>query len=304
MAHEGWDMVVCLTDLPLHGDQSRLPLVADGSSGLGVALVSLPALGGVRLRRRAREAIVRIVAGLAAERGVAVRDQRPTSGGLLAERTAPLRRTTPSESEVDVRYAAIGLRGRLRLLVGMVRANEPWRLVPGLKSALAAALATGAIAMVNSNVWLLSDALGATRLVLAMSTAVLLMVGWLIIAHDLWEHRSDQHPREAERVVLYNTSTIVTLAIGVLLLYAGLYVLTLASAAFLIEGGVFGRQLGHPARAGDYLGLAWLTASVALVAGAVGSSLESSDAVRAAAYSRREQERRAMATTATDYDSS
>ena len=45
---EGWDVAVCLTDLPLHADP--VPLVAQSSARRRVALVSLPALGLRQLR--------------------------------------------------------------------------------------------------------------------------------------------------------------------------------------------------------------------------------------------------------------
>jgi hypothetical protein len=80
------------------------------------------------------------------------------------------------------------------------------------------------------------------------------------------------------------------------------YVITLTAVSFLVDGRVLGSQPGHPAGATGYLDLAWPATSVAVVAGAVGSSLESDEAVRAAAYSRREQERPAHLAEAREAD--
>src|SRR5688500_1308534 len=65
MVREGWGLAVVLTDVPLR--IGRRPVVADASATHGVALVSLPALGAVQLRRRARDAIARLVDGLMGE---------------------------------------------------------------------------------------------------------------------------------------------------------------------------------------------------------------------------------------------
>jgi hypothetical protein len=48
----------------------------------------------------------------------------------------------------------------------------------------------------------------------------------------------------------------------------------------------------NPLHAEEYLTLSWFVASLATVGGALGSGLESDEAIRAAAYSKREQERR------------
>jgi hypothetical protein len=55
-AREGWDLVVCLTDLPRRS--GLRPIVAEASVSDGVALASLPALGARQLYERAR-ALVR-----------------------------------------------------------------------------------------------------------------------------------------------------------------------------------------------------------------------------------------------------
>ncbi len=87
------------------------------------------------------------------------------------------------------------LRGRWRLLLGMVLANRPWLLVPGLKSALVAALATGAVATINSTVWLLADSLSWWRLIVATIASISLVVAWLVIDGELWDRPDNDSPK-------------------------------------------------------------------------------------------------------------
>lgn len=56
----GWDAAVCVTDLPLRGHRNQ-PLVADLSIEKSVAVLSLPAFGATRLRRRVTEVMVEIL---------------------------------------------------------------------------------------------------------------------------------------------------------------------------------------------------------------------------------------------------
>ena len=145
-----WDVVVGLTELPLHDDGRYLLVEADSQRRM--AVLSLPALGGLRMHTRTRHAVRKVIDGMA----------DPTS-----------------EDELRVPLPRRG--GRWRLLLGMVLANRPWLLVPGLKSALVAALATGAIATVNSTVWLLAGSLSWWRLMVATIASIALVVGWLVI---------------------------------------------------------------------------------------------------------------------------
>ena len=290
---ENWDIVVALTELPLHSDGRKL--VLDVSHEHGSALLSLPSLGGLRLQARTRRVVEEVVLGLAGPRaaGAQVPPRSHPRLGPFVGRLAPIHPGPVAEDEpADLRYVVTGPRGHLRVLVGMVRANRPWRLVPGLSKALAAALATGAIATLNSTLWSLAGTLGALRLVIAMVGSVALMIGWLIVDAHLW-HRPTEVSREAkQKARLYNASTVITLGIGVLVCYGGLFVINLVWALFIINDRVFASMTQTPLHATEYLTLSWLVASVATVGGALGSGLESDEAIRAAAYSKREQERR------------
>ena len=257
-----WDLVVGLTELPLQGDDGRYLLI-ESDPQRRTAVLSLPALGGLRMHARSRHALNELV------RGMADRDSR-------SSRRVPLPRRS----------------GRWRLLLGMVLANRPWLLVPGLKSALVAALTTGGIATVNSTVWQLAASLSVWRLVIAMVASIALVVGWLVIDGKLWDRPEDESPEARERSRLYNTSTLVTLSVGVIICYVALYVLNLAWALFVLDPAVVSRNAGMSLGYGDLFLLAWFVASVATVGGALGSGLESEEAIRAAAYSKREEERR------------
>jgi hypothetical protein len=259
--HE-WDLVVGLTELPLRDDDGRYLLI-EVDSQQRTAVLSLPALGGLRMHARTRRAVHRLVAGMA----------DPTAGD---EHRVPLPR----------------LGGRWRLLAGMVLANRPWLLVPGLKSGLVAALATGAIATINSTVWLLAGSLSSWRLVVATIASVALVVAWLVIDGELWDHADDDSTEARERSRLYNISTLVTLTAGVLICYLALYVVNLVWALFVLDPSVMGGYLQTSLGYGDLFVLAWFVASAATVGGGLGSGLESDEAIRAAAYSKREQERR------------
>lgn len=182
--------------------------------------------------------------------------------------------------------------GRWRQLFGMVLANRPWLLVPGLKTALVAALTTGAIATINSTVWLLAHSLSPWRLVVATIASVALVVGWLVIDGQLWDRPNDDSSDARDRSRLYNASTLVTLTIGVVICYAALYLLNLLWALFVLDPRPMGGYLKQSFGYADLFARAWFVASAATVGGALGSGLESDDAIRAAAYSKRERDRR------------
>jgi hypothetical protein len=259
---QDWDLVVGLTELPLHDRQGR-HLLVETDPQQRTAVVSLPALGGLRMHTRARKAVRSLISGMA-------------DPGTNGERHVALPR----------------LRGHWRLLLGMVLANRPWLLVPGLKSALVAALATGAVATVNSTVWLLAGSMSWWRLVVATVASIALVVAWLVIDGELWDRPDDESPQAKERSRLYNASTLGTLTVGVLICYAALYVVNLAWAYFVLDPEVMGGYVGVPIGHGDLFVLAWFVASAATVGGGLGSGLESDEAIRAAAYSKREQDRR------------
>jgi cell division protein FtsX len=91
--------------------------------------------------------------------------------------------------------------------------------------------------------------------------------------------------------VLFNLTTALTIAIGVLTLFVALLVINTASATVLIAPGVLEEQLHRDIGPDGYLQLAWLVSALATVGGALGAAVESDVVVREAAYGYRPDER-------------
>ena len=175
-------VAVIVTDHPCR-DGLR-PVAAEVDPDTGTGVVSLPPLGAIRLGDRAIQAVVLVVEELCGDDG----------GGGSSGR---FRR----EAGETVRFMTAGRQGRLRILAGMVRANRPWRLLPHLSKAFAAALAVLAYAILNPTIWQLGSALDPWRMGLAALLAIAIMVGWLIVNHEMWERNDDEDATGSRRAV-------------------------------------------------------------------------------------------------------
>lgn len=109
-------------------------------------------------------------------------------------------------------YVASRLTGRVRLLTGMVRANQPDRALVGLSKLLVGAFGTAAFALTTNTIWQMGDALGGLRLTVIMLLGLTALVAWLIVAHDLWEKPDHDTPAELAR--LFNVGTVLTLTLA------------------------------------------------------------------------------------------
>ena len=284
---KGWDLALCVTDMPLQ--TANGVIVAMISLHDRVALISLPALGGIRIRRRARRIAVAIIdelTGLSAERSTD-RSVQLADSRRRTEASRLTRRATPTDRDVDIELITPARRGSLRLLAGMVRANRPWQLSLGLSTALAGAATGSAFGILYSALWVLANVLEPWRLAAFTLAAIMMLAVWLLAGHGLWA----RPPQPERRAPLGNVATVLTVGYGVLVFYLALLVMNLAAAGLIIPPHYMAETLGHAVGLADYLRVAVLATGLGTIAGAVGSGLEDDETVRRAAYSTREQER-------------
>jgi hypothetical protein len=289
---QDWELALALTDLPLR--VGRRTVVAHASPTHRVAMISLPGLGPARLRPKALETaigMVRVLTGEAA--GAESGDGEGSARRIRMRRRlvelADLADQDPTRGPTGL--AALSRGGRLRLLIGMVRANRPWRLAVRLYRALVAALAVAAFAIVTPDLWRISASLGAARLAAIGILAIAFTVLSLIAAHSLWERRGAS--KAEDQVFLFNAATAATVLLGVLALDLALFLFSMAGAGLLITPDLLSKELSSDVSLADYATLAWLATSLAMIGGGLGAGLETAEAVREAAYAYRPENQRA-----------
>jgi hypothetical protein len=292
---EEWKLVICLTDLPLH--VGRRPVTAHASVALGVGVVSVPALGAINLHQSLRRAVISLIEALAGERVSGAEaesdaERRARLRKRLEDLSAPVGQVDFADNRT-LRFVTATTQGNVRLLLGMVRANRPWRFAAGLSRALVASLGTAAFALTSPGIWMIAAGMGLPQMLTVAVASVAAISVSLIAVHGLWERSAGRSEKQEarRRIMLFNTTTTITILIGVLTLYATLFVINAAVALLLITPAVLEKTIHHPVHVGDYLWLAWLASSMAAVGGALGAALENNAAVREAAYGYHPDER-------------
>src|SRR5699024_3842745 len=73
------------------------------------------------------------------------------------------------------------------LLSGMSCANDQVKMMSNLTSVVAVAFTTGGFGLIFTTMWTLSHLFSYLRLTFIMVLAIIGMVVWIILAHELWE---------------------------------------------------------------------------------------------------------------------
>ncbi|WP_342387865.1 hypothetical protein [Salinicoccus bachuensis] len=308
---EEWDYIIVLTDLPLF--KEKKPVVAEALKDRGAAFLSLPGFGFTMMRKRVQEAILQLInemyygtsdegrkaseANLKSQRrqkfdALRNKNSRALIGTRLFERFAPLIRETPEQEEtgVDVRYTVkTRLGGMIRIVSGMVFANEPWQMFPAFGKIIVIAFTTGAYALVFQTLWQLSTNYSVPRAVLMTIFSILALTTWIILAHGLWERKNDEHTAFLRK--LYNATTFFTLLLTVIIYYVILFMMFLTLTLLLMSPAQIESYTSSPVHLGIYAYTSWIGASLSTIIGAVGSAFEDEQVVLDSTYGHRQRQR-------------
>src|SRR5690625_1648705 len=281
-----WDYLVYLTDLPLISDHEILLCKANTESQ--TAMVSLPSVGATRAAKRVQAIVVSLITAARTN----FENESPEHRMQDVMGRGVTFRQRESE-DTSVRIYLSGLRHRFGLLTGTIKRNRPAQLLAELTNSIALGAATGAFGIFYGSIWELAEALSSLRLFFISFAVGTLMGFWLILKNSLWVHPRDTGARWQSR--MENIATIATIGIGVVLLYIVLYSVLFLLSLTVIDGGYLANELGHPVGLSDYFGLSWLSSSLGMLAGALGSNFNDPDSIREATYSKRVYQRRKLA---------
>ncbi|MBD2761379.1 hypothetical protein IEE92_02235 [Kocuria sp. cx-116] len=291
----GWDYIVYLTDLPRSLDNNSLVCEADATGG--TALISLPAFGALRIRSKTRHLLTRLLRSMDID-GSGRSSTAASPGGLGRKRW---RRIQHDNDRNNYDLVLAGPMSRPRLLAGMVRCNRPLGLLPALSSCMAAAVATGGFGIFYASIWNMSDALPPLRLAMISVFVVVAFSIWLIGHNGLWNPLKGAHSHM--RSGLDNVATVITVGVGVTVMYLVIWALLLAATIAVVDIEYLTGDVGHSVNFTNYVDIAWLASALGMLGGALGSNFDSENAISEATYTRREHVRRQLAKKREEEDS-
>lgn len=271
------DVLIVVTEMPRRSGKE--PSISSIHGDENLAIISMPALGVVRMKSRLKDIIVNSIDILA--RGEVTPEIESTI------RPYSIRRGQGKDHASVTISAPRWTPGRLLLVLGMVVMNEPLKALPQLTGAFAAAAATGAFGVFYSTTWEMADVLPAWRLAVITLAVITVVSAWLIINNGLWDRGT--RSGSLTEVAMYNTSVIVTLILSLSLLYLTLFIGILIAGLIVIQAGYLSETIGSEVGLSNYIDIAWLATSMGTAAGALGSNFDDEADVRRLTNGRREE---------------
>lgn len=247
----GWDRAIYVTDQALVGEDS--PEIYQVQAGGELVVISVSALGIFRVAHRLATVL----------------------GNFLD--SAQDRRATPAR--------------RGKLFFGLVRANQPWRLLPVLKGVLVGIAATGGFGIFYGSIWSLSQAVSYPRLILLSIVAVAVLTTSLITINGLWQRPRYRSPRWLGYVDNAVTATTIFLT-GVVVFLLAVTGLTALSVVIAPADYVAEQISSDTVNAVTYLRIGWFSANLGVLAGAIASNFDRTPEIRSAVHNPREYARR------------
>ncbi|MDR5711556.1 hypothetical protein [Nesterenkonia flava] len=258
---DGADLSIILTEVPRTAGRRAKAVELHFREKMGV--ISFPALGPVALKASLRRELRRCVDALLYHSV----DEAREKGGILTH-------VESQEGRETAFITPAGLfPGRVWMTLGMVAANEPFWSLTKLSGVFAAAAATGAFGIFFSTIWEMANFLPAWRLAIVSVIVISIVVLWLILANRLWDRPNAVGGRK--EAVMYNASTVVTMVVSVTSLYLLLFGGILGMGLLLIEPAFMAQNIGEDeATFMNYVDVGWLSASMGVAAGAIGSNFD------------------------------
>lgn len=321
-----WDFVICVTDLPHFMDKHVI--VADVDKLEKIALMSIPSFGFLPIKKRIKQTIYDIMKNMydkdidgSNSVQVSRSTYRKSQDGEKRSWMDPIKQInldevnkeelilihkknseaasnkenyTQENTENDqstrfiIKYKLLGY---LRILAGMTFSNRPWTALKSFKTVLVIAFGTGIYITIFPTPWELSTIYSIPRFISLMFIAIIAMITWIIFAHKLWEKPS--HKADFRIRTLYNYTTIATLAVIVVINYAALFIIFVVAIGLFVPPSLFEAitDVEDALTPQYYLQLAWLSTSLGILAGSIGTTGEDEETIRQITYSYRQTNR-------------